>query len=159
MGTYQKKGPKMKLLSLLLVLPALLFGGTPRDHQIAAVDALNKRDIKAYVDGYYSTPAEKGKSINYPVDLWKKHPLMRTQFLDCNVIMVSPTEAQVLGAIFTSRGSRPTNIWVYEESLILVNGKWLATNVSAVAFLDMNKVTWTEAVERCRDKYGLDIGN
>ena len=148
----------MKLISLLLVLPALLLGQTPRDHQIAAVDALNKRDIKAYVDGYYSTPAEKRKSINYHVYLWKTYPLIRTQFLDCTVIMdPGGKEAHVLGAIFTSRGSRPTNIWVYEESLILKDGKWLATNVSAVAFLDMNKVTWTEAVERCKAEYGLDI--
>jgi len=114
----------MKLLVLFILLPALLFGGTPRDHQIAAVEYLNKRDVKLFTDLYYATP----------------------------------TEAHVLGAIFTSKPPRRSSIWVYEETLVLVDGKWLATSTTGVDYFDMTESTWSEAFERCRDKYGLDIG-
>jgi len=156
---HQKKGPKMKLLVLLLVLPALLFGGTPRDHQIAAVEYLNKRDVKLFTDLYYATPAAKLDSARYYAGLFKKHPLMRMKLLDCTVIMESPTEAHVLGAIFTSKSPRCLSIWVYEETLILKDGKWLATSTTGVDYFDMTESTWSEAFERCRDKYGLDIGD
>jgi hypothetical protein len=149
----------MKLISLFILLPALLLGGSPRDHQIAAVDALNKRDVKAFTDGYHATPAARWETALAYAAEFRKNPLMRMKLLDCTVIMVSDTEAQVLGAIFTSRPPRGASIWIYEESLSLVNGKWLATSTTGVDYFNMEESTWTEAFERCRDKYGLDIGN
>ena len=149
----------MKLLSLLILLPALLLGGSPRDHQVAAVDALNKRDIKVYLEGYHSTPAARLETARTYIAEFRLHPLMRMKLLDCAVIMVSDTEAQVLGAIFTSRPPRGASIWIYEESLILKGGKWLATSTTGVDYFNMEESTWSEAFERCRDKYDLDIGN
>ena len=110
-----------------------------------------------YLDGYYTTPATRLESARHYVAEFKKHPLMRMHFLDCTVIMESATEAHVLGAIFTSRPPRGASIWIYEESLILKDGKWLAVSTTGVDYFNMEESTWSEAVERCRDKYGLDI--
>ena len=100
----------------------------------------------------------KKKAALFYLDLWTTHPKVHTPFLDFNVVMeVGDEEAHVLGAILTVNGPKVDNVWVYQESLFLKDGKWLAYSCTAVDFLDMTETTWSEATERLLTKYGLDI--
>ena len=149
----------MKLLVLLLVLPALLFGGTPRDYQIASVKALNSRDVKAYVAGYADlTPAKRKAAFYSHVQLWKDYPKVHTTFLDCTVIMDPGGQvAHVLGAVLTINGPKPSNVWVYEETLVLRDGKWLCHSIGARDYLDVTKMSWPDIIKYMLSKHGLDV--
>jgi len=133
---------------------------SPEDAIKEKCRAMNAKDYKALSDVFSDDCPSKDSTIHFHFNNRLRYPKLEIHLLDSQTIMEGDEVAHVLCVICgidldSGRTGFMNNIYVYEDHMILVDGKWKTTDTLVLKYIYPH-LTSQQSAEYQLKRMGLD---